>query len=167
MILNSKKTGICKLFVFALCIMFLLPPLTGCRTFPDYKRERQKEITKEDVGNIVFDEVQRRIIRRYFGIDVEQGGKHNKHKHKSKHRGKGKGLPPGLAKRGGNLPPGLAKRGGSLPPGLAKRALPSDLEYQLPGLPRGYERVIVENRVLLIKSATGVILDMIEGAIDE
>jgi hypothetical protein len=179
MISNSQKTGTFKLSVFIFCIMFLLPLFTGCVTSPVYKRERHKEITREDTANIVFDEVQQRIIRRYFGVDVYQGEeyeereyekhkhkKHKKNKHK-KNKHKGKGLPPGLAKRGGHLPPGLAKRGGHLPPGLAKRALPSDLDSQLPRLPHGYERVIVDNKVLLIKSATGVILDMIEDAIDE
>jgi len=64
-------------------------------------------------------------------------------------------LPPGLAKRGGNLPPGLEKhlqRNGTLPPGLQKRlqAFPVELDRQLPPLPRGYARVILEGHAIIL-----------------
>ncbi len=64
-------------------------------------------------------------------------------------------LPPGLAKRGGNLPPGLEKhlqRNGTLPPGLQKRIqpFPEELDRQLPRLPRGYARVILEGHVMIL-----------------
>jgi hypothetical protein len=67
----------------------------------------------------------------------------------------GRGLPPGLAKRGGNLPPGLERqlqRNGTLPPGLQKRVepFPDELARQLPRLPSGYSRVIVEGRALIL-----------------
>jgi len=73
-------------------------------------------------------------------------------------------LPPGLAKRGGNLPPGLEKqlrRRGTLPPGLQKRLqpFPVELEQQLPPLPRGYARVILEGHAIIL-GPQGVIGDI-------
>ena len=67
----------------------------------------------------------------------------------------GRGLPPGLAKRNGNLPPGLEKQlraNGTLPPGLQKRAepFPLELDRQLPRLPRGYSRVMMEGRAMTL-----------------
>ena len=80
-----------------------------------------------------------------------------------------KGLPPGLAKKG-KLPPGLQKhldKNGKLPPGLQKRLepLPRDLEMRLPGLPEYWERVILQEHVVLIDRRTQRILDIIENVI--
>jgi hypothetical protein len=86
------------------------------------------------------------------------------------HRGSpSKGLPPGLAKKG-KLPPGLQKhldKNGKLPPGLQKRLepLPRDLEVQLPRLPEYWERVILQEHVVLIDRRTQRILDIIENVI--
>ncbi len=85
------------------------------------------------------------IVEFYGGGDAGKGkGKKNK----------GKGV--------GNtgMPPGLAKKG-KLPPGIAKRQLPSALIAQLPPPPRGYERVIVDNDILLVHIATQVIHDIL------
>lgn len=71
----------------------------------------------------------------------------------SKHGNKSKGLPPGIAK---NL-----QRGKPLPPGIAKQHLPHDLDGLLPHPPRGFERVIVDGRVLLVEVATRVIHDIL------
>ena len=71
--------------------------------------------------------------------------------------GKGKGhkaLPPGIAR---NL-----QRGKPLPPGIAKQALPTRLAQLLPTAPRGYERVIVSGKVLLVEVATQVVHDILE-----
>lgn len=112
---------------------------------------RQSVTQPSDVVDIVFSEVERRVIEDYFGVPTTHGG------------GGGTGLPPGLAKRG-QLPPGLAKRD-HLPPGLAKRHLPSDLDHRL-GLPRhGTQRYIVGNDVLLIEAATGVVLDILHDVV--
>jgi Ni/Co efflux regulator RcnB len=74
--------------------------------------------------------------------------------------GKGKGKKnKGVGSKG--LPPGIAKKGGALPPGIAKRQLPQALAAQLPPPPKGYERVIVDNDVLLVDIATHVIRDVL------
>lgn len=65
------------------------------------------------------------------------------------------------------LPPGIAKnlaRGKPLPPGIAKRYLPGDLVAGLPSRP-GYERIIAGNDVLLVAVATGIIVDILSGAL--
>ena len=66
---------------------------------------------------------------------------------------KSKGLPPGIAK---NL-----ARGKPLPPGIAKQQLPQDLVRLLPSVHTGYERVVVDGRVLLVDIATQVIHDVL------
>lgn len=79
-------------------------------------------------------------------------------------------LPPGLAKRDGDLPPGLQKqleRTGRLPPGLEKRRLPDDLEAALPPLEDGTDRHVVGRDVVLIETATGVILDILRDVVRE
>lgn len=99
----------------------------------------------QSAGDIVFSEIERRLILDYFGHPADR-----------------KGVPPGLAKKGG-VPPGFAKQG-KLPPGIAKKALPADLLRRLPAARPGTERVIVDNDVVLIAAATGVILDVLSGA---
>ena len=66
---------------------------------------------------------------------------------------KAKGLPPGIAK---NL-----ARGKPLPPGIAKKNLPDGLRQMLPAPPHGYERLIVDGKVLLVEIATRVIHDIL------
>ncbi len=77
-----------------------------------------------------------------------------------------KGLPPGLAKRS-QLPPGLQKqiqRTGRLPPGLQKRGLPSGLRSQLP-YRNGLDYRVVGNDIVLIETATNLILDIMQGVL--
>lgn len=66
---------------------------------------------------------------------------------------KRKGLPPGIAK---NL-----ARGKPLPPGIAKNHLPEGLQHALPPPPNGYERIVVDGKVLLVEIATRVIHDIL------
>lgn len=68
-------------------------------------------------------------------------------------KGKQKGLPPGIAK---NL-----ARGKPLPPGIAKQQLPDGLVHALPAPPRGYERIVIDGKVLLVEVATQVIHDIL------
>ncbi|MEE8501848.1 MAG: hypothetical protein V3S23_03950 [Kiloniellales bacterium] len=84
----------------------------------------------------------------------------------TKARSSGGGLPPGLAKRQ-QLPPGLQKhiqRTGRLPPGLEKRGLPSGLRGLLP-YHKGKDYRVVGNDIMLIEIATGLILDIMVGAL--
>ena len=60
------------------------------------------------------------------------------------------------AGRGG----GKSKHKG-LPPGIAKQQLPDGLVHALPAPPRGYERIIVDGKVLLVEIATQVIHDIL------
>jgi Ni/Co efflux regulator RcnB len=69
----------------------------------------------------------------------------------------------GKSKRGG-LPPGIARnlaRGKSLPPGIAKQHLPQELQHSLPAPRAGYDRVIVDGKILLVEVATQVIHDVL------
>lgn len=72
---------------------------------------------------------------------------------RAKGKGKTKGLPPGIAK---NL-----ARGKPLPPGVLKQVLPQGLISLLPPPPHGFERIIVEGKVLLVEVATHVIHDIL------
>jgi Ni/Co efflux regulator RcnB len=100
-----------------------------------------------DVGvTVEFSDEEIRLIGAWYedhGSSAGHGGGKTKRK----------GLPPGIAK---NL-----ARGKSLPPGIAKQQLPHGLVHTLPAPPRGYERVIVDGRVLLVEIATQVIHDIL------
>ena len=84
------------------------------------------------------------------------GAWYQDHGHKQSHGNGGKkvkGLPPGIAR---NL-----TRGKPLPPGIAKKYLPEGLRQLLPAPPHGYERIIVDGKVLLVEIATRVIHDIL------
>ena len=101
----------------------------------------------EVAGHIKFSELEISAIRAYYrdqGMSSNQRGKGRQ----------GKSLPPGIAK---NL-----QRGKSLPPGIAKQVLPARLTQVLPTVPRGFERVIVDGKILLVEVATRVIHDVLE-----
>jgi len=102
-----------------------------------------------DVGvSVVFSDKEISIIASWYQ-DHKQSN--------DKHRAKQKGLPPGIAK---NL-----ARGKPLPPGIAKRYLPTDLNLQLPPPPKGFERTIVDGKILLIEIATRVVHDILTDVI--
>ena len=106
-----------------------------------------------EVGvNVAFSDGEISIIEAYYR-DHDAGGRGGKGK-----AGKGnKGLPPGIAK---NL-----QRGKPLPPGIAKQALPSGLVTLLPPPPKGFERIEIAGKVLLVEIATQVIHDVLEDVI--
>ena len=56
-------------------------------------------------------------------------------------------------------------RNGRLPPGLEKRRLPGDLYDDLGSFEDGTEPQIVGTDVLLVETATGVILDILRDVI--
>lgn len=96
--------------------------------------------------SVVFTDDEIKIIGAWYS---EHGS--NSHHGNGKH--KDKGLPPGIAK---NL-----QRGKPLPPGIAKQHLPDGLIKTLPAPSKGYERVIVDGKVLLVEIATQVIHDVL------
>ena len=94
---------------------------------------------------VSFNEHDRKLIHSYYG------------KKKQKH------MPPGLAKKK-KLPPGLHKqivRKGKLPPGLRGRTLPHDLERKLSHLPDGYVRLRLGTDLVIMNTATRLVIDMI------
>jgi len=96
---------------------------------------------------VVFSDAEIAAIRAYFRDQVPTGGGSGNNKGR-------KALPPGIEK---NL-----ARGKPLPPGIAKQVLPADLTRVLPGVPRGYERVVVGSKILLVEIATQIIHDVLE-----
>jgi len=84
----------------------------------------------------------------------------------SGHRGAGGDCPPGLAKKNnGCLPPGQAKkwrRGEPLPRDIVYDDIPGDLVVVLGGVPVGRKVVRVDEDLLLISIATGIVLEALE-----
>ena len=99
--------------------------------------------------SVVFGKDEAAIIRDYYAQPHGDAGKGSSKKQKP--------LPPGIAK---NL-----QRGKPLPPGIARQRLPDDLTRQLPPVRAGYERVVVDGRVLLVEVATQVIHDVLMDAV--
>jgi hypothetical protein len=95
---------------------------------------------------VVFTADEIRLIRAHY---QSHGGHHGARNGKRKH----KGLPPGIAK---NL-----ARGKALPPGIAKQFLPYELRRALPPVREGYERVIVDGKVLLVEIAPRIVHDVL------
>jgi hypothetical protein len=111
-----------------------------------------------EVGiDVEFSDNEVALIRAYYrDHETAYSQKENGKKGNAKNKGQ-KSLPPGIAM---NL-----QRGKSLPPGIAKQVLPSDLSDRLPVLPRGFERIEVDGKVLIVEIATQVIHDVIEDLI--
>ena len=121
---------------------------------------------RADVADIVIGEIEKSIIRDYYARHLHDWEESDEGRDYKKHKNKKKGLPPGLAKKG-TLPPGLAmqlERNGHLPPGLEYRDLPDDLTAKLPRLDPAYRYVIIDDKVMLVKRATNLILDILEVA---
>ena len=98
-----------------------------------------------DVGvSVVFSQKEISIIGTWYQDHSRSYGKK---------KTKSKGLPPGIAKNLG--------RGKPLPPGIAKQYLPTDLNLMLPPPRKGFERVIVDGKVLLVEIATRVVHDIL------
>lgn len=74
----------------------------------------------------------------------------------------------GASRGGRELPPGIARnlgRGKPLPPGIAKQQLPAELSQSLPPVPNGYERAVIDGKILLIETATQIIADILTDAL--
>jgi len=140
---------------------------------PQLLRQVDQTNSQPSAGAIVIDEVARRVLYNYYqqhlqaweAEDQDQQGEQGKSKGKGNgNKNKQKSLPPGLAKKG-KLPPGIEKqlvRNGQLPPGLAYHQLPPDLIVQLPPVQPGYRYMILDDRVMLIRAATDIIMDILQ-----
>jgi len=97
--------------------------------------------------NAVFSDVERGTIRQYFlkHPDQLQAPDHL-------HAGASSAGSSGEIERGRQLPPGVLEQA---------RPLPQELERALPPAPRGYERVILGGKVLLVDKGAQVIHDVI------
>lgn len=140
---------------------------------------QETSVMDEALGR-VFTEIERQVIEDYYGGDAavhdedddddrgNRGGRGKNRGNKNRGNGGNSGdLPPGLAKRD-ELPPGLERqleRNGTLPPGLGKRNLPDDLRTRLRNPDDGTDRQIVGTDVLLVDTATGVILDILRDVV--
>lgn len=129
-------------------LLSLICLLWGCSSIESASNSnyppREPTPVASTVGvEVVFTKDEIKIIRAYYETNGYSGTKNGKHK----------GLPPGIAK---NL-----KRGKRLPPGIAKRTLPHDLQRKLPEPPKGYDRVVVAGKVLLVELGTQIVRDIL------
>ena len=118
-----------------------------------------------DVIGQVFSAVEKKIIEDFFGERASKAiwGKKKDKKDKGKKNKNAKG-------KSGALPPGLQKhieKYGTLPPGLAKKELPPGLAKRLGSTRSGLERLIVDDDVVLVEAATGIVLDIIKDIVVE
>lgn len=145
----------CRVAATLLCVLVVAPALAqgrgrgqgDAKKAPGETRKASSPAAATAVVQYGFAERDRQIITTYYAQPAP-------------------GLPPGLAKRNGALPPGLEKqirRNGTLPPGLQKKLqpFPPALERQLTPLPNGYRRGIVGTDVIVYRSTTQKILDVI------
>lgn len=117
-------------------VAVVLAVLACGASIPREVEARPPQREQAGVIDIVFTEIEKRLIREYYetrAVDADS-------------------LPPGIRKR-------LA-RGKPLPPGIAKRFLPGELEARLPAH-AGTVRRVVGDDVVLVAAATGVILDIL------
>ena len=106
-------------------------------------------IAEVSVG-AVFSKGEVSIIADWYSENSSKGAQNKGNK-------KSKGLPPGIAK---NL-----ARGKPLPPGIAKQHLPQGLVNLLPREPDGFERIVLDGKVLLVEIATQVVHDILTDVI--
>lgn len=160
------RRSVLRAMSFALPLAMLAPAALADQPGQNGAPGTQPSVAEApDAADIFIGELEKRIIRSYYErhlVEYQQSPEWHEHK-KNKKKNKHKGLPPGIAKKG-TLPPGIAKqlaRNGHLPPGLEYRSLPHDLIVELPPLQSGYRYVIVDDRVMLIKAASNIILDVL------
>ena len=131
-----------------------------------------KKVINANNGN--FSQKERAILNDYLRDRVlgsRDADDDNKGKYKNKHKGKKKPLPPGLKKkleRGGELPPGWQKKvakGQVLGQDLYRSShrLPRDIIDILPTGPDNTSIRRIDDRIVRVRHATNVILDVLGG----
>jgi hypothetical protein len=109
---------------------------------------------KAHVDAVVFVDADRAAYRQYWSDTYGRGG-----------------CPPGLAKKhNGCLPPGQAKKryvvGRALPRTVVFERVPATFLPRLRTAPPGYEYVVVDGDVLLMRTRTRIIADAIVALLD-
>jgi hypothetical protein len=162
------RRSVLRAMSFALPLAMLAPAALADQPGQNGAPGSQPSVAEApDAVDIFIGELEKRIISSYYErhlVAYQQSPEwHEYEKNKGKKKNKHKSPPPGLAKKG-KLPPGIAKqlaRNNQLPPGLEYHPLPHDLVTELPPLQPGYRYVIVDDRVMLIKAASNIILDVL------
>ena len=125
----------------------------------------RSNVFNSEERSILNDYLRNRVMGQRYDADEDDCGRKNKgHKDKKK-----KALPPGLRKkveRGGELPPGWQKKvakGEVMDKDLylASQGLPRDIMGRLPRGPEGTTIRRIDDRVVRVMDATGVILDVL------
>lgn len=130
--------------------------------------EIENQLFTKDERSILHEYLRNRVLNKQNDDEIEGEVKDQKHKKDKKQ----KALPPGLQKkvaRGGQLPPGWQKkvaRGEVLEGELydSSIALPQDIIDILPSGPDGTSIRRIEDRIVRVMDATGVILDVLKGS---
>lgn len=118
----------------------------------DYRGRRLDRPEPEPMIVFQFGDVHRREIRDYYGREMGRGN-----------------CPPGFYRHGRDcLPPEMDSRwdrGQPIPRDLRYYSLPRQLLSRLPPPPPGHRYVMIGTDVLLISSATGVVIDILPGIV--
>ena len=114
------------------------------------KHEARRE--REDIRpGTYFNDQHRTFAREYY----------------TQHYGNGRNCPPGLAKKNnGCLPPGQARKwdvGQPIPRGVTIYEVPRPVLVRLPPPPYGYRYARIGNDIVLVRSDTQLIVDIIAG----
>jgi hypothetical protein len=138
------RRSILRAMSFALPLIMLAPAALADQPGQNGAPGTQPSVAEApDAVDIFIGELEKRIIRSYYErqlVTYQQSPEWHEHKkNKGKKKNKHKGLPPGLE----------------------KRSLPHDLIVELPPLQPGYKYVIVDDRVMLIRAASNLILDVL------
>ena len=162
--------------LFPILLFLIAVPVFAESERPWWKfwNETENTVTSA-VENQLFTKNERSILHEYLrnrvlnkhDDELENKGNGQKHKKDKKQ----KALPPGLQKklaRGGQLPPGWQKKvvRGEVLEGdlyLSSQGLPSDIIDLLPRGPNNTSIRRIEDRVVRVMDATGVILDVLKG----
>jgi hypothetical protein len=123
-------------FLFASLLAAVAVPAAAQRPDQPGKPDKPKDSRDQPAVRVVFQESDRGVFRNYYRA----------------HRDAVKPLPPGIAK---NL-----VRGKPLPPGIARTRVPDAVLVQLPWRPRGYEVLLVGDRVVLL-DPNGLVADVL------
>ncbi len=117
-----------------------------------YKKSVKEARKREDIrAGGYFNDDQRVYVRRYY----------------SEHYGNGRNCPPGLAKKNnGCMPPGQARNwavGQPIPRGVTVYSVPQPVIVHLRPAPYGYRYARVGNDIVLVRTDTQLVVDIIQG----